>query len=244
MKALSIKQPWLNLILTGQKTIEVRNRNTTYRGDLLLCSSRSPALTKEGMEEMEEFIGMPYLFGHALCVARLVDARRLQAGDEEAAFQEEIDPEMHGWHLESIRPVDPFEVKGALGFYEVDDALINASPLALWDCVRVRDDVDESELDFSIKGWHGRIVSIRFADEEGWTYTFVPDGLSIRDVPLAHIKECVADGGDWHALLLEAKELDRAEPRDTMDEALEALAEIERQYPELFPEEEEGGQEA
>lgn len=41
-RALSVKQPYAQLLIEGSKYIEVRSRNTTYRGDLLLCSSRKP----------------------------------------------------------------------------------------------------------------------------------------------------------------------------------------------------------
>lgn len=238
MKALSIMQPWTNLILTGHKTIEVRKRRTSHRGDLLLCSSKSPGFNKEGMDYFEELIGMPYLFGHALCVARLIDSRPMKKGDEGAAFQEEIDPKMCGWVLEAIRPVVPFEVKGQLGLYEIDDSLINASPYALWDCVRLRDTVDESELDFAIKGWYGRVSSIQFRDEDGWVYGITPDSISIQGIPLGCIEARVEEGDSWFEIWVKADELDRAEPRDTADEAAEAIQQIEREHPELFPQEE------
>src|SRR5262245_36052585 len=37
---LSIRQPWIELILRGEKTLEVRSRRTHYRGDLLLHAAR------------------------------------------------------------------------------------------------------------------------------------------------------------------------------------------------------------
>jgi hypothetical protein len=42
MKALSVKQPWADLIASGQKTIETRNWYTPYRGNILICSSKEP----------------------------------------------------------------------------------------------------------------------------------------------------------------------------------------------------------
>ena len=41
MQALSIKQPWANLIVSQKKTIEVRRWSTNYRGDLLIHVSIS-----------------------------------------------------------------------------------------------------------------------------------------------------------------------------------------------------------
>ncbi len=40
--ALSIRQPWAELILCGRKTIELRRWETTYRGTLWLHASREP----------------------------------------------------------------------------------------------------------------------------------------------------------------------------------------------------------
>jgi hypothetical protein len=237
MKALSIKQPWLNLILAREKTIEVRGKNTSYRGDLLLCASKTPALNKGGMDEMEEDLGLPYHFGHALCVAKLTDARQLKPGDEEAAFLDAIDPSMFGWLLKDIRLVAPFPVKGELGFYEVDDALINASPFAAGDCVRVLDDVQNDELDIDLAGWQGRIVEIVVTDEYGWLYGFLPDSHSIPEIPLAHIKSCVAEQEGWNTFWLKAEELKRVEPHDSMESTEAAISKIMEQNPQLFPEE-------
>jgi hypothetical protein len=39
MKALSLKQPWAELILSGKKTIETRTWNTTFRGEFLIHAS-------------------------------------------------------------------------------------------------------------------------------------------------------------------------------------------------------------
>ena len=36
MKALSIRHPWVDLILAGSKTIEIRTWSTRYRGPVLL----------------------------------------------------------------------------------------------------------------------------------------------------------------------------------------------------------------
>jgi hypothetical protein len=40
MKALSIRQPWAWLIITGHKDVENRSWTTTYRGPLLIHAAR------------------------------------------------------------------------------------------------------------------------------------------------------------------------------------------------------------
>ena len=42
MKALSLHQPWATWIATGAKSIETRTRPVSYRGPLLICSTKRP----------------------------------------------------------------------------------------------------------------------------------------------------------------------------------------------------------
>jgi len=46
MKALSVRQPWANLIAAGKKTIETRKWATDYRGQILIVSSKTPKLSR------------------------------------------------------------------------------------------------------------------------------------------------------------------------------------------------------
>lgn len=103
MKALSVKQPWANLIADGRKDIETRRWSTDYRGPLLIVSSKSPNIAPAG-------------FG--IAVTNLVDCRPMTRGDEiraqcatyEGAF---------AWILADVRVIQPFPVRGQLGIYEV-----------------------------------------------------------------------------------------------------------------------------
>lgn len=102
MKALSVRQPWANLIATGQKTIETRTWATGYRGPLLIVSSKRPNIPPAGS---------------AVAVAELVDCRVMRTSDELAA-RCGVYPKAMSWVLEDIRPVRPFPVKGALGVFD------------------------------------------------------------------------------------------------------------------------------
>lgn len=104
MKAISIRQPWANLIAQGKKTIETRTWSTPYRGPLLIISSKMPAIEPAGK---------------ALCVADLVNCRRMTAADEDAALCN-VYPGAVAWVLANVRPIEPFPVKGQLGLYEVE----------------------------------------------------------------------------------------------------------------------------
>ena len=125
MKAISLWEPWASAIayrpehhgilaaegITAQKRIETRKWYTRYRGDLVICSTKNPKVA-----------GLP--LGMAVCIAEVVDCRRMKRTDELAA-QCTFEPGRYAWILGNIRPViPPFAVKGAQGFFEVDTSLL------------------------------------------------------------------------------------------------------------------------
>lgn len=102
MKCLSVKQPWANLIASGEKTIETRTWATAYRGELLVVSSKRPKIEPAGF---------------AVAVARLVECRPMTKADEAAACCG-VYPGAFAWVLTDVHAVEPFPVKGSLGLYE------------------------------------------------------------------------------------------------------------------------------
>lgn len=73
MKALSVKQPWAELIARGEKTIEIRGNATRHRGPLLIVSCKEPNV---------------WTTGCAIAVVDLVDCRPMTKADEGAALGE------------------------------------------------------------------------------------------------------------------------------------------------------------
>jgi len=104
MKAVSIKEPWASLILSGKKTIETRTWSTKYRGDLLLCASKKPVSS---------------ISGCAFAIAQLIGCDPMTKLDEHLACCEIYDGAW-SWFLLDVRPIKPFPVKGMLGLFEVD----------------------------------------------------------------------------------------------------------------------------
>ncbi len=104
MKAISLKQPWANLVASGKKTIETRKWSTKYRGDVLIVSSKSPNIKPAG---------------YALAIVEIVDCRPMTNKDEEAAGCK-VYPKAWSWVLKNLRPITPFPVKGQLSFYDVE----------------------------------------------------------------------------------------------------------------------------
>ena len=120
-KCLTVKQPYADLltravwqdetgIFHAAKTIEVRSRDTRYRGEVLITSSAKPVL-----------------FGHesgVVCgIVELYDTKRVEDFTEEDWRQTCI-PEKErpatgwGWLMRDPMRVVEFPVKGQLGLYD------------------------------------------------------------------------------------------------------------------------------
>ena len=104
-KAISLKQPWANLVASGKKTIETRKWSTNYRGDLVICSSQNPKIE-------------PY--GKALCIVELYDVKPIEKKNEKKAFIK-LYPKAHAWFLRNLRPINPpVPIKGSLGIFNLE----------------------------------------------------------------------------------------------------------------------------
>ena len=105
MKALSIKQPWANMIASGEKTIETRMYSTAYRGELALCSSALPRIAPAGC---------------VVAVATLIDCRPMTHADEDAA-QCQSEPGRWSWVLAAVRVLPrSVPVTGRLRVFTLD----------------------------------------------------------------------------------------------------------------------------
>ena len=104
MKAISIKQPWAELIARGEKTIETRVWCTPYRGPLLIVASKRPDV---------------WATGCAVALVDLVDCRPMTRADEGDALSERW-VGTKAWVLENPRRVKQVPVSGRLGVYDVD----------------------------------------------------------------------------------------------------------------------------
>jgi hypothetical protein len=104
MKALSIQQPWANMIASGDKSIETRTWKTNHRGPLLIVSSKTPDIAPAG---------------YAIAVAELVDCRPMSVLDEPAARCRKYDGAF-AWVLDNVHRIEPFPVRGQPGLFDVE----------------------------------------------------------------------------------------------------------------------------
>lgn len=114
MKAISLHQPWAQLVIAGLKTIETRPRRTTYRGPVVIVSTLRP------------YEDLPHLpLGRALGVVYVMACEPMTKRDEPAACVPHL-PGRWSWHLHPRLRVafsEPFPVRGHQGWYELDDSL-------------------------------------------------------------------------------------------------------------------------
>ena len=117
MKALSLKQPFAELILQGKKKIELRKWNTHFRGNFLIHSSKIP--DKENMKKFG-FKDLPN--GFILGQANLVSVKKYDS-DKEFFKDKNLhlatkDFGRYGFLLNNIKRIDPIPAKGQLNFWE------------------------------------------------------------------------------------------------------------------------------
>ena len=144
MKALSVKQPYADLIYTGLKTLEIRSRPTNYRGDLLICSSKKLQMIGDVIIKNEtvelgfwwwvhgsrrHHYGQRKIdpFGQAFCIVTLAGCRPFTKADEPHACIPFVAGH-YAWELTNLRIINPFPVKGQLGIYNVDFDLFTLPP--------------------------------------------------------------------------------------------------------------------
>lgn len=121
-KALSVKQPYADLLTRvvfrdesgeyhAEKTIEVRTRNTNYRGDLLVCASAKPELPGR-------------MSGVTCGFVELYDVKPIEQFTLEdwtaTCIPEKDRPRKgYGWMMRNPRRVVEMPIKGQLGVYNL-----------------------------------------------------------------------------------------------------------------------------
>lgn len=121
MKALSLKQPWAELILQGRKKIEIRKWKTKFRGDFLIHTSKNP--DNEAMKKFG-FTNLPC--GFIVGKAKLLGVKEYKDNEE---FENDKNlhlatPEWgnYGFILENAERMNPIEAKGKLNFWDFESA--------------------------------------------------------------------------------------------------------------------------
>jgi len=116
MKALSLKQPYAELILQGKKRIELRKWNTKFRGEFFVHSSLVPdkeAMGRFGFKELP--------CGFILGKVTLTGVKRYNSPEEHSKDKElhlaSDDWGSYGFILEKPVRIEKIPAKGKLGFW-------------------------------------------------------------------------------------------------------------------------------
>ena len=118
MKALSIKQPYVELILQGRKKIELRKWNTKFRGEFIIHASKVP-----DVKAMKRFGFKDLPFGCVVGKVTLVDIKKYNSDEDQIKDKElhlaDTSWGTHGFILENpIRFEESLPWKGNLNFWE------------------------------------------------------------------------------------------------------------------------------
>ena len=130
--ALSVKQPWAELILEGRKTIEIRTWSMEYRGPVWLHTGKSP---DEGATAR---FGSPSLFlGGFVGMVTIDEIVPFDRDRWEKWRPQHLDngnrrPDFLAWLLSDVRRLDnPLPARGGLKLFTVDPATEDALLLRL-----------------------------------------------------------------------------------------------------------------
>lgn len=124
MKALTICQPYAELIARGEKPIENRTWATAYRGPLLIHAGKS----RSWMDDDDELRFPGMAFGAVVAIADLVECKHLHEQAWPSRYRHLQEHEHANgpwcWILENVRRLtQPVPWNGAQGLWEAPAAL-------------------------------------------------------------------------------------------------------------------------
>lgn len=128
MKALSIRQPWAELIIQGRKTIELRTWATRYRGVLIIHAGY---IVDE--EACKQFGLDPTTIAHGALIGtvELVDIIALTSEQYEALYDAHLATDdwpsepLYGWQFQRPQTFqEPLPAQGQPGLYTISDNLL------------------------------------------------------------------------------------------------------------------------
>ena len=119
MKALSLKQPFAELILQGKKVIELRKWNTRFRGEFLIHASKV-----SDVDAMKRFGFSELPAGKIVGKAFLKDVKKYESEED---FLKDNDKHLasrgwgnYGFVLSDVARVEEISCKGKLNFWDFD----------------------------------------------------------------------------------------------------------------------------
>lgn len=123
MKCLSVSQPFANLIISGKKTIELRNWNTKFRGEFLIHSPLKIRTKDSKRLKMNK----KFVTGAIIGKAQLYDVKKYNSLKEIKLDQKfhfiskKFQTNTFGFMLKNAKPLRiPIPWKGQLGIFDAN----------------------------------------------------------------------------------------------------------------------------
>jgi len=123
LKCLSISQPFADLIISGKKTIELRNWNTKFRGEFLIHSP----LKIRTKDSKRLKINKKFVTGAIIGKAQLYDVKKYYSlkeikSDQKFHFaSKKFQTKIFGFMLKNAKPLRiPIPCKGQLRIFDVN----------------------------------------------------------------------------------------------------------------------------
>lgn len=129
MKALTILQPYAELIVQGRKTCENRTWPTSYRGRMYIHAGKSRSMLWDDDDPAWKDLGVQpdrIVLGAVVATANLVACIHRDSSllpEWVAKMTEEQQYHVNGpycWILENVTPIRPFPWRGAQGLFDIN----------------------------------------------------------------------------------------------------------------------------
>jgi len=126
IRALTIGQPWAELILRRRKPFEIRGWTTKYRGPILIHAGlKWNAADAEALGITREEATCGAFVG----IAKLKEVRRYTRADAKLLREKRgglggWGPGEYAWVLTSVRRIEPIPFKGQLGLYRPPERIL------------------------------------------------------------------------------------------------------------------------
>lgn len=119
MKALTICQPYAELIMRGTKVIENRTWPTKHRGHMYIHAGKSRAWFDDDAQLIKEFGRMPP-FGAVVGIADMYDCVHISRLPEHLVGNEHANGP-YCWLLRNVVAIGPWPYRGAQGLFDIND---------------------------------------------------------------------------------------------------------------------------
>lgn len=123
MRALSLRQPWAELILQKKKTIETRKWNTKFRGKFLIHAAKTIDVKAcEKLSINPNTLSTGKIVGEAelMSVKKYISDEEFSKDQNRHLASNFYSNPIYGFLLQNIKRLKEIELKGSLGFFQVN----------------------------------------------------------------------------------------------------------------------------